>query len=1011
MPRLLLLLSLLSGSLLSHAQTNYFQQQVDYDIDVSLDDKQHMLRGFETLTYTNHSTDTLRHVYMHLWANAFKNDRSKYTEQSVENGQTAFYYSAEEQRGKIDSVQFKVNNDIVNISQYDNHEDIVVMELNEPLAPEKSINISTSFRVKIPYTFSRLGHIEQSYQITQWYPKPAVYDKHGWHPLPYLDQGEFYGEYGNYLVRITLPSNNVVAATGEVQEESEKLFIKSRLVTKDSSIAAIDTPVVSSLQTKTISFKQSNIHDFAWFADKKLIVEKTEAVLPSGKKVDCISYYKPGSRTIYKGSSAIIAQTISYLSAHVGEYPYKHASIVEGALIAGDGMEYPTIAVISGTGSASDLQKVIIHEVGHNWFYGLLGSHERDHPWMDESINSYYEKEINASMNSETSPTKLEARVTSFSDKINGIFLYQLAARENTDQAANLPATAFSYFNYGGMVYQKAPAFFGYLKNYLGEQTFEKAMKRYFKEWHFKHPSPDDFKKILREESGKDLDWFFEDGLGSTKKIDFKIKTVSRQGSHAIVSAKSRTGFRGPIPVQACIGSEVAQTRWIQYPYTSKADFTDLPSGITSFTIDAKQTIPELNISNNQYRTYSLFHRFQPAIRFGTGFGITSKRTLYLLPAAGYNFYDKLMLGGVLHNLELPNHKFQFALIPLYSTGSKQMTGSGFVSYTILPRHHVQQITFALQARTYHHNESNLNISRSIYLRHIKLMPSATIDFNKATARSTASNQLSLRYYHILNQTFRYMMDLTDSLYRPAIDKYSRAQFGSVTFNHKNIRTFNPFSYTAHVVGNHQFAKATLEASLKIDYAQKGKAFYARVFGGKFFDFKNSTNVFALQNQYLNAASSASNDYLYDQVYLGRNEQQGLLSKQIALREGGFKIKTQLLSDPIGQNSNWLTAINLRTDLPIKLPLKFQLFVDAATYAGAASMNSSSKKAIYDAGIELHLFKEMINVYFPLLMSDDLQQYIKSTYTKNRFLQTISFSFNIDRIDWFKTQKIINLLN
>jgi hypothetical protein len=305
MSRLLFLLSLLSGSLLSHAQANYFQQYVDYDIEVSLDDSQHMLHGFETLIYTNHSKDTLRHIYMHLWPNAFKNDHSSYTAQSVENGETRFYYSQEDERGYIDSLYFKVNHESVNSSNYNEHEDIIVLELNEPLLPEKSIEISTPFRVKIPATFSRLGHQVQAYQITQWYPKPAVYDRNGWHPMPYLDQGEFYSEFGNYKVTITIPANYVVAATGDLQEESEKQFIASKIkedplknvASKDSPMVnkypytiPKDTSITSSSRLKTISFTQSNVHDFAWFADKSFQVEKTELQLPSGKKIDCSCY-------------------------------------------------------------------------------------------------------------------------------------------------------------------------------------------------------------------------------------------------------------------------------------------------------------------------------------------------------------------------------------------------------------------------------------------------------------------------------------------------------------------------------------------------------------------------------------------------------------------------------------------------------------------------------------------------------------------------------------------------
>ena len=1011
MLRRLLLLQLLSGSFFMYGQSSYFQQHVSYSIDVTLDDKQHSLSGYEKIVYTNHSSDTLNHLYFHLWPNAYKNDKSSFTQQNVENRQTKFYYSHEEERGSIDSLNFKVNNESVNISNYNNHEDIIVLELNTPLLPAQSIEISTPFKVKIPYTFSRLGHVGQSYQISQWYPKPAVYDKDGWHPMPYLDQGEFYSEYGEFNVQITLPSNYIVAATGDLQEESEKLFITSKMNHPDTTALKADSNIVSSALYKTITFKQSNVHDFAWFADKTFQVEKTMDTLPSGKTVDCYSYYKPIHSKYYKGSSKIIAHTISYLSAHVGDYPYKHASIVDGSLLAGDGMEYPNVAVIGGVGSVSSLQTVIIHEVGHNWFYGLLGSNERDHPWMDESINSFYEKEIKSLIQQKKSETKIEERVGTFGDRINGVFSFQLSARKNADQKISLPSTEYTNFNYGSIIYQKGPMLIAYLKAYLGEDKFDRAMKRYYHDWHFKHPTPADFKKIICEESGKDLHWFFEDGIHSTKQIDYKIASVTLQGSNLHVKARSRTNFNGPIPINACRGNDIIETQWIEYPYTEGATFKGLPSDITSIKIDANQQIPEIKISNNQYKLNGLFHRFQPSIRLGCGLGISKKNNLFLMHAVGYNFYDKFMLGGIIHNLRIPNPKFQFTLSPLYSIETKSLTGSGFVSYSMLPHRIANEITVALQARTYHHNESHLNINQSIYARHIKLMPSITIDFKNKLARSPISNQLVLRYYHIMNQSLNYTKRMTDSLFRASLGAFATSRFASIKFAHKNNRTFNPFYYNVCAIGNNEFAKASIEAGIRIDYAQKGKSFYGRIYSGKFVDFKNNNNPFIIQQYFLNATNSSANDFTYDEVYLGRNEQSGILSQQVSMQEGGFKIKSQLLNNPIGQNSNWLTAINLRSDLPIKLPLKVQVFLDAGTYADAAKLNNSGKKVIFDAGLEIHFFKELLNIYVPLLMSKDFQDYTKSTYPKNRLLRTISFSFNINRINWFKTQQVIDVFN
>ena len=212
---------------------SYWQQQVNYTIDVSLNDDDHTLTGFERMEYTNNSPDTLRFIYIHVWPNAYKNDRTAFSGQLLKNSRTDFYFSDEDKRGYINQLDFKVNNTAAIIEEDPMHIDIIKLNLEQPLAPNKSIEITTPFHVKLPYNFSRGGHAGQSYQVTQWYPKAALYDKDGWHPMPYVDQGEFYNDFGNYKVNISLPANYKVGATGVLQgkEESAATAQKRQIAT------------------------------------------------------------------------------------------------------------------------------------------------------------------------------------------------------------------------------------------------------------------------------------------------------------------------------------------------------------------------------------------------------------------------------------------------------------------------------------------------------------------------------------------------------------------------------------------------------------------------------------------------------------------------------------------------------------------------------------------------------------------------------------------------------------
>src|SRR5665647_649688 len=213
---------------------DYFQQEVNYKIQVTLNDKIHELNGFESVEYINNSPATLRDMFFHLWPNAYSNNYTALAREIFARDGKGKLFNDPELKGYIDSLDFMVDNLNVQWDLLSEAPDICKIILNEPLKQGGTILITTPFHVKIPKgVTSRLGHIGESYQITQWYPKPAVYDRLGWHQMPYLDQGEFYSEFGMFDVSITLPANYVVGATGNLQNDEEKKWLD--ILSSDSS--------------------------------------------------------------------------------------------------------------------------------------------------------------------------------------------------------------------------------------------------------------------------------------------------------------------------------------------------------------------------------------------------------------------------------------------------------------------------------------------------------------------------------------------------------------------------------------------------------------------------------------------------------------------------------------------------------------------------------------------------------------------------------------------------------
>ena len=333
----------------ANSQSGYWQQQVDYKINVTLNDNAHTLKGDISFDYTNNSPDKLDYIWFHLWPNAYKNETTAYAKQIFRDKEGKKRWKEMKDRGYIDSLDFMANGEKLKTEIDKDNIDIIKVYLSKPLQPGEKIAITTPFFVKIPTYSSRSGHLDQSYMICQWYPKPAVYDRKGWHPIPYLDQGEFYSEFGNFDVSITIPSAYVVGATGLLQNIEELTKYKEagkRNNNATSDLARYNN--TSSAATKTLQYKCGNIHDFAWFADKDFIVRYDTARLSSGKIIDIFTYSYENGNKLWRNSTSYVEDAVRNYSNWIGEYPYPLAQAVEGPKnVMSGGMEYPTITLIT----------------------------------------------------------------------------------------------------------------------------------------------------------------------------------------------------------------------------------------------------------------------------------------------------------------------------------------------------------------------------------------------------------------------------------------------------------------------------------------------------------------------------------------------------------------------------------------------------------------------------------------------------------------------------------------
>jgi len=622
-------------------EKEYFQQDVAYDINVQLDDENHTLSAYEKITYTNNSPDTLQFIWFHLWPNAYKNDSSALAQQFLHLGSTRFKYNKEKDRGYIDSLDFSIDGFGMKLEFHPEWIDVAKVTLPKPLPPKGTVTIETPFFVKLPKIISRLGHTGKHYEITQWYPKPAVYDKDGWHPMPYTNMGEFYSEFGSFDVKITLPKDYRIMATGDlVNGEKELEWLDSLASIGDSLNKLEDKEFNKAIKTlekdrktklknkknktatetgpslKTVHFRQNNVHDFAWFADPHWIVERGNLWLEnSNRDVTLWSMYLPKNAKMWRSSIEYLHDSGYWFSRFFGDYPYNHITAVDGDMSAGGGMEYPNITVISRDRSKDLLEYVIMHEVGHNWLYGILGSNERDYAWIDEGLNEYtniryWEKKYGDRNNQFIIQDFVQNKLgigRNFDIHLYHYLAVAGIAKSKDVQPLNIPSNEnFNNSNYG-QNYTRTAVMMRFLQHYIGEEKIDQVNQDFYEIWKFRHPQPDDYLSLFSKHLNEDLEWFFDNLLNKTTYIDFGIKKKDEKFLLTNFGTFN-------VPVEVAFYDDSAQEisrSWVRTDETTI--LLDAPLNSVSATIDPDQYMPDIyrvnNATKRRIKTHFIFEK------------------------------------------------------------------------------------------------------------------------------------------------------------------------------------------------------------------------------------------------------------------------------------------------------------------------------------------------------------------------------------------------------------------
>ncbi len=518
----------------SAQENGSWQQRVDYQMNIDVDEKLFQYEGEMKLIYDNKSPDVLDKVYFHLYYNAFqpgsamdyrlqnipdpdgrmvikegegKNQKikSKIAELKPENIGFQRIRSIR-QNGK--ELKFKVSGTIMEV------------ELAQPVSPDSQAVFELKWMAQVPQIIRRGGKNSPEgvdFSMTQWYPKMAQYDQYGWHLDEYIGR-EFVAPFGNFDVKISIQKDYIIGASGKLQNQSEVKGYEA-------------TPKIKEQNGKaTWHFKAENIHDFAWAADKEFIVSKQQ--VPGGPEVFFVHLNKSEINENWLKAQDPTVKFFQFMSNYFGKYPWETYSIIQG----GDGgMEYGTATLVTGGRNLDGLVGVIFHEAAHSWFQQLFGINETVNEWMDEGFTSYAEQL--AFLNVFNHPVEPNPNPDAYAG-------YFDLAKSGIEEPMSLLADYYNYnYAYGVEAYVKGQVYLIQLGYIIGEENLKKTFKEFYKEWKFNHPYPNDFKRVAEKVSGLNLKWYNNLFINTTRTINYAVQTVT----NSTIELKNLSNFAMPV--------------------------------------------------------------------------------------------------------------------------------------------------------------------------------------------------------------------------------------------------------------------------------------------------------------------------------------------------------------------------------------------------------------------------------------------------------------------------------
>lgn len=913
-------------------------------VNAVLNDSLKSLYIQQNIAYHNTSGDTLKSIYLNDWMNAFSNTRTPLAKRFFEEYDRDFHFARQDKKGgtTINSIMGDVPPKEIVWERPIDHPDLIKIIPENPVLPGGTYNISLNYSIKIPNDeFTRYGYGNKGrYQLRYWFITPGVYDN-GWQVYSHKNMDDLYIPQLDLDIKFTLPSNlSAISSYNSekiVPEGGEKTI---HLNGKDR----LETELYLTNEIVFDYFPADTLHVFTNMDD--------DGIDPAHKSI-------------------LIKRIVSFLNENLGAYPHPRILSTRQDYAANPvyGLnQLPKFIRPFPEGFNYDLKQ--LKTLTQQYLKNTLLINPREEKWVFDAIHTYLMMEymdehypnlkILGSLSEIFGVRWFHASELTFNDQYPLLYLYM--ARQNLDQPLSTPQDSLVKFNRTLANPYKAGVGLKYLEHFLDKETVSHSIKEFYNEYQLKPTSAGDFERILKKNSKKDIDWFFEDYVGTKQKIDFKIRSLNRSGDSLRVSVKNRTGSGMPIQLYGLNDGKIIYQTWVENVDDHKT--VSIPaSGVETVALNHEGLVPEINRRNNYRAVGTLINKpFQ--FRLFKDLENPQYNQLFLMPEFRYNLYDGLTLGANFYNKTLLERNFMFSLTPMYGLKSETLVGSASLSH---------QIFFDdddLYVLRYGISGNRFSYGHDLFYQ--RLTPHLSLYFRDSYMRNGRNERISIRNVNVYR----------DKNPEKPVDVLDYSVF-NVNYSYSNPGLVEHFAGNVDFQLAEKFSKSSVTLIYK-KLLENDRQLNFRFFGGAFLynDMGNS--------DYFSFALDRPTDYLFDYNYYGRSETTGLFSQQIIMAEGGFKS----MLEPQFANQ-WITTVNASATL--------WKYVFAYGDVGVVKNRHYSAKVLYDSGIRLSLVQNYFELYFPVY-SNEGWEFADGNYDqKIRFIAALDLQtiIGIFTREWF----------